>query len=181
MREKIVLRLVVWSGLAALLLIGFQQALSTRYGSAAAEGREDAVWRMAQEYRVQYEAPDISVEELLTKRREGVPLVLVDARSAEEREVSVIPGAISREEYEAEALGYSGQLVVVYCTIGLRSGKYADLLRKQGVDAVNLYGSALAWAWAKQDFASPSGDRVKRLHVFGKQWDLAPRDYETVY
>jgi len=36
----------------------------------------------------------------------------------------------------------------LHSTVGLRSGKYAEELRREGADASNLAGSILAWVCA---------------------------------
>ncbi len=124
-----------------------------------------------------FEVPVISIEDL--KSRDDV--VLVDVRPAEERSISMIPGAISREDFEASAEEYAGKPVATYCTIGYRSGEYAEALRARGVDSYNLEGSILGWIHAGEAVVDETGEPVKRLHVYGATWDLAPTDYETVY
>ena len=52
-------------------------------------------------------------------------VVLVDVREAKEQKVSMIPGAISVEEFEAGEDRYAELTVVAYCTIGHRSSEYA--------------------------------------------------------
>lgn len=121
--------------------------------------------------------PDITVEELL--QLDG-DFVLVDVRSPRERTVSMIPGAISRRELEADPAAYEGRRVVTYCTVGYRSGIYAGELRRRGVDAVNLAGSLLAWTHAGQPLVDADGP-TRRLHVYGPTWDLAADEYETTW
>ena len=48
-------------------------------------------------------------------------VVLVDVREAKEQKVSMIPGAISVEEFEDDEDRYEELTVVAYCTIGHRS------------------------------------------------------------
>lgn len=76
------------------------------------------------------------------------PIVLVDARSADEYNVSMIPNSITKEEFEAKEEEFKAQnaRVVCYCTIGFRSSKYATQLKERGfTDASNIEGSILAW------------------------------------
>jgi len=81
----------------------------------------------------------------------GAP-VLVDVRSAAERAVSMLPGALDAAAFErALADGtLAGRPVVVYCTIGYRSGRYVDRLRARapGLTLANLAGGILAWTQA---------------------------------
>lgn len=70
----------------------------------------------------------------------GKRVVLVDVRTTAEQRVSMIPGAMTRPQFE-EILGdlrpavVAGTAVVApYCTVGYRSGKYArELVRKHGL------------------------------------------------
>lgn len=105
-------------------------------------------------------------------------VVLVDAREDEEREISMLPGALSRAEFEALADELGGRVVVTYCTIGYRSGLYTQELRARGLDAYNLEGSILAWLHDGGEVVDASGP-TNRVHVYGPRWDLAPNGYET--
>ena len=125
-------------------------------------------------------APGFTVDELLARLEEPGGLVLVDVRRESERAVSMIPGAISRQEFEQRQQELSGRMVVSYCTIGYRSGEYTEELRQQGWDAYNLEGSILAWTHAAQELEK-DGQVTRRLHVYAPRWDLAADDYETVW
>src|SRR4051812_46166682 len=61
---------------------------------------------------------------------EDTNLVLIDVRQPREQEVSMLPHAITTAEFAA-AFRHGipkGKRLVVYCTIGYRSGKYAQEL-----------------------------------------------------
>lgn len=105
-------------------------------------------------------------------------VVLVDTREPREREVSVIPGAITAEEFEAAPEQYADVVVVAYCTIGHRSSEYAERLTSEGYPVLNLSGSILSWTHAGGPLVGPDGS-TRRLHVYGADWDLAPAAYET--
>ncbi|MGI9628582.1 MAG: rhodanese-like domain-containing protein, partial [Longimicrobiales bacterium] len=107
-------------------------------------------------------------------------LVLIDVRSPEERAVSMIPGAISVEEFERNPEDGSDKLVVVYCTIGVRSSQYAQAMAGKGVNVVNLEGSILGWSYHGGPLVQ-GGEATKRLHVYGPSWDIAAEGYETVW
>ncbi|MBL7649602.1 MAG: rhodanese-like domain-containing protein [Candidatus Hydrogenedentes bacterium] len=108
-------------------------------------------------------------------------VVLVDVRTAEEQAVSMIPGAITAEAFAAAEETYRDKTVVTYCTIGARSGVYADELRQKGFDVFNLKGSLLAWTHAGLPLEDSEGRDTKRVHVYGKTWDLAADGYEAVW
>ena len=121
----------------------------------------------------------ITAEELRALRADG-EVVLVDVRTPEEQAVSMIPGAVTQAEFEAERGKYAGAPVVTYCTIGARSGEYAAKLAADGVEVRNLEGSLLAWTHAGGELAGPEGP-TKKVHVFGKRWNLAAAGYEGVW
>lgn len=120
----------------------------------------------------------ISVKQL--QQRQHKQLVLVDVRSPEEIEVSFIPGAITKKKFEENLDRYRNATVVVYCTIGYRSGKYARQLRQQGIEALNLEGSLLAWSHAGGKLVDEKG-ATKQVHVYGRQWQLTAEGYEPVW
>lgn len=122
--------------------------------------------------------PEISVGEWVTRPNDR-PAVLVDVREPHERRVSMLPGAITSEEFERNSARYRSWLVVPYCTIGVRSGHYTRTLRERGFEARNLAGSALAWAHAGLPFEA-DGKATRRVHVYDAGWNLLPRGYEPV-
>ncbi|MEX1324126.1 MAG: rhodanese-like domain-containing protein [Synechococcaceae cyanobacterium] len=126
--------------------------------------------------------PDISVADWLSAGSAAEPgrqPLLVDVRAAHEQAVSMLPGAISHQAFERDRERYRDQLIVPYCTIGLRSGLYAQRLIDEGFTARNLAGSALAWAHAGQLFEA-GGRSTRRVHVYGADWNLLPRGFEPV-
>lgn len=133
-----------------------------------------------EKYREEFpEVQDTSVAELLPLL-DNRPLVIVDVREESERQVSQIPGAVSSESFEKNRNDYRGHLVVTYCTIGARSGRFAAKLSREGFDVVNLRGSILAWAHAGQPVVNQQGP-TNRVHVYGPTWDLLPDGFEAVW
>lgn len=123
--------------------------------------------------------PTVAAAEVLAGPS-AMPPVLVDARTEEERAVSMLPGAI-----EPEALGDTprgdGRRVVVYCTIGMRSAALTQRLRADGWDAYNLRGGVLAWAEAGGRFVAPDGTATRRVHVYGRAWSHLPPGFDPVW
>jgi rhodanese-related sulfurtransferase len=107
-------------------------------------------------------------------------VVFVDVRSAEEQAVSMIPGALTKEDFMVHLDRYQSQRIIAYCTISYRSGKLAAKLRRRGVTLVNLKYGLLGWVHAGGPLMH-AGQPVRRLHVYGAKWDLAPAGIETVY
>ena len=106
---------------------------------------------------------------------------LVDVRKEKERDVSMISGAISKNEFEKNIKKYEDKIIVVYCTIGYRSAKYIKKLKKKNVLAYNLEGSILGWVHEALPVVNPTKEEVKRVHVYGRSWNVLPKDYEGVW
>jgi adenylyltransferase/sulfurtransferase len=101
-------------------------------------------------------ADAIEVEDLagwLKEREGGVrDFLLVDVREPFEREIAVIPGAVSvplaqlRADPAALLAQASGRPIVLHCKSGGRSAQALDLVRAAGVPgAVHVAGGVLAW------------------------------------
>eukprot|EP00979_Chaetoceros_neogracilis_P014685 scaffold4826_cov274-Chaetoceros_neogracile.AAC.14 len=103
--------------------------------------------------------------------------ILVDARSRAEQMVSMIPNAITLIQFEANlnsstsadagtSLEYpsASEVVVIYCTIGYRSGLEAQRLRHK-------------YALVDPNTQQPT----TKVHVFGSMWDVASDGFQTVW
>jgi sodium/bile acid cotransporter 7 len=118
---------------------------------------------------------------------EDTNLVLLDIRQPEEQAVSMLPHAMTLREFaERFRKGIpKGKRIVVYCTIGYRSGKYAMELAGQGIRAENLEGGVLAWSHAGGPFQVKNDAGLvtptRRVHVFDKGWNFLHPDYEAVW
>jgi rhodanese-related sulfurtransferase len=125
------------------------------------------------------EVSEIAADELQRRRCEE-NLVLVDVRTPQEQAVSMIPGAVTAQAFEANRKDYEGSTVVCYCTVGIRSGKYAKDLQAQGWKVLNLKGSLLAWTHTGGPLMNAHGP-TRKLHVHSKRWDLVADGYEAVW
>ena len=92
----------------------------------------------------------------------------------------MIPGAIDSSRFERRPRHDNIDTIVIYCTIGLRSGLYAEELRRKGHAVRNLRGGILAWVHAGQDVVK-GGRPTRRLHVYGPKWDLLPDGHVAVW
>jgi rhodanese-related sulfurtransferase len=143
--------------------------------------KQEQIEKMYREYAQEFpQVKAITVAQLQQLQRQGTKLVLVDVRSPDEIAVSRIPGAITPGEFERHLAQYQDTKVVAYCTIGYRSGFYAQKLRQQGVKIFNLEGSLLAWSHAGGKLINASG-MTHQVHVFGRQWQLTSDNYEAVW
>ena len=90
------------------------------------------------------EIPTISAEqirELQNSDEWANRSVIVDVRAKAETDVSVIPGAITKSDFEKNSLQHEGKVVIAYCTVGYRSGIYGKKLASEGWHAYNYKGS----------------------------------------
>ena len=161
--------------------VAFSQQAAAIAPSSTDQKKLEKIHAMYQSYKKRAfpTAPDVTVEKLLQWEKVD-SVVLLDVRSAKERRVSMIPKAISQKEFEKNIVKYRDRKIIVYCTIGYRSGKKVVKMRKKGWNAYNLIGGVLAWSHAGQTFSAPDGDSL-RLHVYGKKWNLAPEKYTAVW
>ena len=178
---KIIMKRPLLFFAALLLLLPSAAATAAMNSTSINQARLDKIFKMYESYKKQAfpTAPDVTVATLLQWQQQD-SLILVDVRSARERRVSMIPNAISQKEFEKNIDRYKPRKIIVYCTIGYRSGKQVVRFRKKGMDAYNLIGGVLAWAHAGQKFSASDGDSL-RVHVYGKEWNLAPVNYKTVW
>ncbi len=119
----------------------------------------------------------VTADSLAISAREAEQLknaVFLDARGKEEYAVSHLPDAIrigyDDPDYAALAGIDRSVPLVVYCTVGYRSEKIANALRKRGFsDVRNLYGSIYAWKLAGYPIVDAAGP-TERLHTYNKKW-----------
>jgi len=164
----------------------------------------------SEEHASQSNSPESSA-----RRNKVGPLLLLDVRSKSERTVSTIPGACSMDDletirwinkyvhgFEGKQLRCGTPTIVMYCTIGYRSGReaqrlYDDLtttfdidIGSNTVEIKNLDG-ILAYSFVDNapplmyPATSDGGSdyhMTKRIHSFGKDWSTACNpDYDVVY
>ena len=104
-------------------------------------------------------------------------VVLVDVRSDNETKVSIIPGAITKAQFEAEPEKYKGKTAICYCLSGGRSGKYVKQLKAKDAPAVDLKGSITGWLEAGLPLTTLDGKPTKQVNVYGNK---VPAGYESV-
>ncbi len=125
------------------------------------------------------EISDISVEQY-QQLRETEKCVLIDLRAQKERDVSIIPGALTPEDFEESTSRFAEHTIVTYCTVGYRSGLHAKKLQERNLPVRNLVGGVIAWALQGQKFQNRNIE-CHRVHVFNKNWNVLPDEYEAVW
>lgn len=132
--------------------------------------------------------PEMNVEQLLKLNAESSDglhetsgqHLIVDVRGPEEYQVSMIPGAITKEQFERNKSQYRHRTIVVYCTIGYRSGQYAKKLISDGFTAKNFKGSIVTWCQAGLPLMTMHGEPTNRVHTYSSQYKV-PAKYTAVY
>jgi len=131
-----------------------------------------------------HSVPEISVEEL-AKEKENY--ILLDAREKKEYKVSHLKGA--------KYVGYLGfspkkvkelskdKPIVVYCSVGYRSEKITERLKKMGYQEVyNLYGGIFEWVNQGNNVVTgEEADPTKQVHAYDKVWGAWLKQGDKVY
>jgi len=101
-------------------------------------------------------------------------LVFLDAREKEEFDVSHIEGAryIGHKSFDLASLSDLDKStpIVVYCSIGYRSGKIGDQLVEAGfTDVKNLYGGIFYWINNGHELVNEKGV-TQNIHGYNRIW-----------
>lgn len=125
--------------------------------------------------------PHLKPTELKFFVREKRDIVLIDAREPAERNVSTLPDAITIEEFERQPNRLKDRQVIVYCTVGYRSGIETKRLISEGINALNLRGGIIGWCKQNGKLVDPDGNSTRKVHTYGQEWDFVPERYEAVW
>ena len=120
--------------------------------------------------------PYMSVEELAMFQKKD-KIIILDARERKEFEVSHIPTAkfigyddFTSDEKELQNIN-KNDAILVYCSIGIRSEKIAEKLKKAGFTNIkNLYGGIFEWKNKGYSVVDSNGRKTENIHVFSKKW-----------
>ena len=145
-------------------------ALGTSFGQSPTTG--NAEFDAELESLLPKSVPFISVEELRNKQDQ---FVIFDIREKEEYEVSHIPGAQFMGYKNCDMSLVDGlpkdTPIVVYCSIGYRSGKVGKKLKGMGFTNVkNLYGSIFEWANENCPLENSEGKPTEKVHTYNEKW-----------
>lgn len=159
--------------LTSLCMTGTSFAQATKVPEATDKLGADIATKIAKENQI-----TIDLFKKIQANEEALKnVVLIDVRSDAETKVSVIPGAITKAQYEAEPEKHKGKTAICYCLSGGRSGKYVKQLKAKNVPAVDLKGSISGWLEAGLPLTTLDGKPTKRVNVYGNK---VPAQYESV-
>ncbi|MEK6781945.1 MAG: rhodanese-like domain-containing protein [Bacteroidota bacterium] len=119
-----------------------------------------------------------SVPELSVRQVEDLEdYLLLDARESEEYQVSHIAKAkhVGYDEFDIKELDHvrKNERIVVYCSVGYRSEKIGEKLKKAGFAEVsNLYGGIFEWVNQGQPVVDKDGRPTENIHAYSKTWGI---------
>jgi len=168
-----------WAAAAWVLVNGL--AFSARAGDDVSEAAKRAkIETMYRDYKKEFaDVADIAPAAAMELLKSNSAL-FVDVRAEKEQEVSMLPGAITEQAFLKHPERYRDKVIIGYCTISYRSGKLAEKLKAQGIVMLNLRGGLLAWVHDGGKVYDRNGE-TRRIHVYGRKWDLGPKGYEAVW
>ena len=90
--------------------------------------------------------PEIDIAATVERLAAGA--AIVDVRQPDEYAAGHVPGAplvpLAEVPERLDAFPAEGEVLII-CRSGARSGRAAEFLRAQGIDAINVAGGTLAW------------------------------------
>ena len=119
--------------------------------------------------------PLITVEELNKVESTKSPLLILDAREKEEFSVSHIKNAkyAGYDQFKISRLKKIDKetAIVVYCSVGYRSEKIGEKLKKAGFKKVmNLKGGIFDWMNSGYSVYDVFGNETKKIHAYNESW-----------
>jgi rhodanese-related sulfurtransferase len=119
--------------------------------------------------------PVISREQLKKDIQSKKTLVILDAREKNEYEVSHLPDArfVGYKDFDIAKLKdiNKNTPIVVYCSVGYRSGKIGEDLKEAGFTKVyNLHGGIFDWANHQLPLETKEGKKTTEVHGYNSKW-----------
>ncbi len=116
--------------------------------------------------------PTISISKLLQWQKKGLNISLIDVREPLEFETSHLKNSLLLTSVSeiTETFLNKDTLLILYCSVGMRSAKLVQELSKQGYRQVyNLEGSI--FEWANQHLPVYQSDSIiQKVHPYNKRW-----------
>jgi rhodanese-related sulfurtransferase len=117
--------------------------------------------------------PTITTSELAASLKSTKAPALIDSRTPGEFAISRIAGAILLDPNRNPATNFpdKSRLIVVYCSVGYRSGLVAQRMQEAGyTDVRNLAGGIFAWANEGRPLTGPHDPRGIGVHPYNEVW-----------
>jgi rhodanese-related sulfurtransferase len=152
---------------------------------ASAQQTLDPKFEKKIEGLIDHSVPVISCERL--EQKMNTPnLYLLDAREKKEYETSHLKDAVwvGYNTFTAKNLAAVPKdgIVVVYCSVGYRSEKIGEQLKKLGYARVyNLYGGIFEWTNRTYPIVDQKNKRTSKVHAYDQDWGRWLNKGEKVY
>jgi rhodanese-related sulfurtransferase len=130
--------------------------------------------------------PTVTPSGLAFMQGDKLPPILLDTRTPSEYNVSHIAGA-TLVDYgkfnEKVAKKWDREkVIVVYCTVGYRSERIGEQLKKLGFTKVyNLYGGIFEWVNEGYEVTGTDGKQTSKVHAYSEEWGKWLLKGEKVY
>ncbi len=162
------------TALALLLLHGA--------GIAQAQHVQEPAYQDKLQHLLSDNTPVIDVPQLAKEPK----AMLLDARPTEEYDVSHIARSrrVGFSDFDLAKVKDlpKDTAIVVYCSVGYRSGKVTEKLLNAGFTNVkNLYGGIFEWVNTGHAVVDDSGRPTDRIHAYNKSWSRWVLKGEKVY
>lgn len=123
-----------------------------------------------------FDVPWISTATLAQRLQSQEELVLLDVREHAEFEISTIQGArrVNPDATDLQRYIQPGRPIVVFCSVGYRSGELGRRLLDAGASRVqNLRGGIFTWANEGRPLARRDGrawEAASQVHPYDENW-----------
>ena len=112
--------------------------------------------------------------------------IVLDTREREEFNVSHLPRArwVGYDDFDLKRVANipKTDTIIVYCSIGYRSERIGEKLKKAGYTNVyNLYGGIFQWKNNDGVVVTSTNDTTQRVHCYDKSWSRFLKKGEKVY
>ncbi|MDT0558506.1 rhodanese-like domain-containing protein [Ichthyenterobacterium sp. W332] len=136
---------------------------------------QETLSELLKQYNTQA-VPYITVQELAMPKTNAI---ILDAREEAEYNISHIKDALNvgYDRFNIETIinkiNNKNAVIVVYCSLGIRSEDIAEKLKKVGYHKVyNLYGGIFEWKNAGFKVYDINSKITDNVHAFSKEWSV---------
>lgn len=89
----------------------------------------------------------------------------------------MLPHSITEDYFQKSKVKYKDKIKIAYCTIGYRSGLFAE--KHKGIKILNLIGGILAWSHIGGTFIKDN-KKTLRVHTYSSKWNFLNKKYQAI-